>query len=454
MTNKNYDFFVIGGGSGGVRAARIAAGHGAKVGIAESGRLGGTCVNVGCVPKKFMSYAASFGHMDELADSYGWHFEKHGFDWQRFVKTRDAEIERLNGIYRSLLDKAGADLYEGYAKFVSDREIAIGNETVTADHILIATGGRPRVPPDCEGCELMITSDDVFHLPALPKKMIVQGGGYIGLEFACIMNGLGVDVTLVHRGDMVLRGFDGDIRGFICEALHQQGIRLLLNTEITCVEKGTESNLLAHATCGEIPADVILSAIGRTPNTASLGLENAGIAMDAQGRVIVDDQYRSSAPHVYAVGDVSSKLELTPIAIAEGHRVADRLFSKESKPDIDYDIVPTAVFSFPPIGTAGLSEEDARAQGYEIDIYKTSFRPMKYAFMNAGEKILMKLVVDKKTDRVLGVHMAGLDAPEIIQSVGIALAAGATKTDFDRTIPVHPTSAEELVTMRAPVSCD
>lgn len=457
MTNSahsyDYDYFVIGAGSGGVRSARIAASLGAKVGIAEFKAVGGTCVNVGCVPKKIMAYAADYhGHFED-AKGYGWNLNvPDRLDWQTFMSRKNNEIKRLNGIYDGLLGKAGVEYHEGYARFIDEHTLEIdcpkeGDKTITADKILIATGGTPRkdmVP----GEEHTITSDEAFFLEKQPKHILIIGGGYIGVEFAHIFKGMGSKVSLCHRGAMFLRGFDDDIAHTLCEEMGKQGVNLHFNNQLQSVEKKGKT-LYAHLSGGDvIECDCILSAIGRIPNVQGLGLDKIGIAQAENGQIKVDEHDRTTIPHIFALGDVTNKMQLTPIAIAQGQKLAERLFSGDPEREVCYDNVATAVFSQPPIATVGCSEAEARDLGYDIEVYKTKFRSMKFILAERDEKTFMKLVVCKSTDKVLGVHMIGLDAPEIMQGFAVALNAGATKADFDRTIGIHPTSAEEFVTMK------
>lgn len=444
---QHYDYFVIGAGSGGVRSARIAATHGAKTGIAEGSDLGGTCVNLGCVPKKIMSYAADQHMAYEDGPGYGWDANKPGFKWERLIENKDKEILRLNGAYQNTLDNAGVTIHRSFAKFIDDNTLDIGGQTITADNILIATGGRA-LKPNIPGGEHCLTSDDFFHMKHMPKNPIIIGGGYIAVEFAHILHGLGANVTLLYRGELFLRGFDEDIRTHLRGEMEKAGIKLMFNVGHNRIEK--RGDVYAHI-CDdgeEICGDAIIAAVGRSPNTQNLGLENTEISMDKKGHIIVDKEYKTSVDHIYAVGDVTDTPKLTPVAIKEGHVLADRLFGKMAGRNVNYDNLATAVFSQPAIGTIGMSEERAREEGYEVDIYKSNFRAMKFILPGREERTLMKLVVDKKTDRVLGLHMCGLDAPEIVQGFAVAMNLGATKADFDRTMPIHPTSAEEFVTLR------
>jgi glutathione reductase (NADPH) len=453
MTNKteHYDFFVIGGGSGGVRAARIAAGYGAKVGLAESGRLGGTCVNIGCVPKKLLAYAADYGAHFEDARAFGWKSGKLSFDWKKLITNKDAEIQRLNGIYEKILTDAGVDIVRGTARFIDARTLEVGGRRITADKFLIATGGKPFIPA-IPGTEHIKSSDDMFSLPKAPKHIVIMGGGYIAVEFAHIFAGVGSKVTQLYRGDLFLNGFDRDVRETLAAEMRKhRNIDLRFKTDIAKVEKrGT--GYIVHTNDGNtIKCDLILAATGRVPNTAGLGLQGAGVTVGVDGRVGVDADYRTNMPHIYAVGDVCNHHNLTPVALAEGHVLADRLFGQKAVRSVDYEFIPTAVFSAPPIATVGYTEDGAKAKGYDVEVYRTLFRPLKHTVSKRDERTMMKLIVDKKSNRVIGAHMVGADAPEIMQGVAIAINAGATKAMFDRTIGIHPTAAEEFVTMRTPL---
>lgn len=447
MSRTHFDYFVIGAGSGGVRSARIAANHGAKVGIAEGRFYGGTCVNVGCVPKKLLTYAADFGADFVDALGYGWKAEKPGFDWPGFRRNKDAEITRLNRIYQNLLDHAGVQRFDSYAHFIDDHSLQVGEQVITADKILIATGGRPR-RPDFPGAQHALVSDDMFALDSLPGHIVIQGGGYIGVEFAHIFHGLGVEVTLLHRGDLFLRGFDQDVRLFMRDELCKQGIHLHFDCDIQSIEQ--KDTLIVHTTKGQsITCDMVLSAIGRVPEIGKLCLGQAGIHFEKSGRIPVNEQFQTNVPHIYAIGDVTNRHNLTPVALAEGHALADRLFSQKTH-DFNYENIPTAVFSRPPIGTIGLSEEEARTQGLDIELYKSSFKPLKHTLSGREERFFLKLIVNKTDDKVVGLHMAGEDAPEILQGFAVAIKMGATKADFDACLGIHPTAAEELVTLRTP----
>lgn len=445
----DYDYFVIGAGSGGVRSARIAASHGAKVGIAEGWHYGGTCVNIGCVPKKLLAYASDYGPAFEDARGFGWSADNIRFDWKTLIANKDKEIARLNGIYQNILKNSGVTTYDGMAIFKDFHTVLVNGNEITAEKILIATGGKPR-KPTYEGAEHVIVSDDAFYLERLPNHVIIEGGGYIGVEFAHIFHGMGSKVTLIHRGNQIMRGFDQDIRNFLASEMQKQDINLILEQNIAKITKNNGKFSILTDKDQKIEGDLVLSAIGRVPNTQDLGLDKAGIAAKPNGQVIVNAEYQTNIPHIYAVGDVTDRLNLTPVALAEGHALADNLFNKQKRV-VSYDNIPTAVFSNPTIGTVGLSEEEARTQGHEVKVFKSSFKPIRHTLSNRDEKTLMKLIVDAKTDKVLGAHMCGSDAPEIMQGIGIALQCGATKADFDATIGIHPTSAEEVVTMRTAV---
>ncbi|MFK0087902.1 glutathione-disulfide reductase [Pseudomonas sp. NPDC090755] len=446
----DFDLFVIGAGSGGVRAARFAAGFGAKVAVAESRYLGGTCVNVGCVPKKLLVYGAHFADDFEQAAGFGWSLEDAQFEWGKLIANKNREIERLNGIYRNLLVNSGVTLLEGHARLTGAHEVEVEGQRYSAEHILIATGGWPQVP-DIPGKELAISSNEAFFLKDLPKRVLVVGGGYIAVEFAGIFQGLGAKTTLLYRGEMFLRGFDGGVRTHLKEELEKRGLNLEFNSDIARIERQDDGSLKATLKDGrERVADCVFYATGRRPMLDNLGLENTGVELDARGFIRVDDLYQTTEPSILAIGDVIGRVQLTPVALAEGMAVARRLFKPEQYRPVDYQNIPTAVFSQPPIGTVGLTEEQALEQGYKVQIFESRFRPMKLTLTEVQEKTLMKLVVDADTDRVLGCHMVGPDAGEIIQGLGIALKAGATKQQFDETIGVHPTAAEEFVTLRTP----
>lgn len=445
----DYDLFVIGAGSGGVRAARLAALSGARVGIAEEDRVGGTCVVRGCVPKKFMVYASEFAAHAKLAEGYGWSASNATFDWPQFIRTKDAEIARLSGIYVANLSKAGADLVHGRAVLKDAHTVEIQGEhaqEITADKILIAVGGWP-TKPDVPGAEHAITSNEAFHLESLPKSIVIVGGGYIAVEFAGIFNGLGVETTLVYRGANILRGFDDDVRAHLAGELEKKGVHVVLGCEHARIEK-TPTGLISQMTSGRpIESDQVMFATGRAPYVAGLGLEAAGVKLDEHGAIAVDAYSRTSVANIWAVGDVTNRINLTPVAIREGAAFAETEF-RGNPTTFDHEHVASAVFSQPPIGVVGLTEAEARHQYTSIDIYRAVFRPMKYAFTGADERCLMKLVVDGESGRILGVHVVGPDAPEIIQMAAVAVKMGVTKAQWDSTCAVHPTLAEELVTMR------
>ncbi|WP_397458629.1 glutathione-disulfide reductase [Pseudomonas asplenii] len=448
----DFDLFVIGAGSGGVRAARFAAGFGAKVAVVESRYLGGTCVNVGCVPKKLLVYGSHFAEEFEQAKGFGWSLGEANFDWATLIANKDKEINRLNGIYRNLLVNSGVTLLEGHGKLVDPHQVEVNGQRYSAKHILIATGGWPQIP-EIAGHEHAISSNEAFFLKELPKRILVVGGGYIAVEFAGIFNGLGADTQLLYRGDLFLRGFDGAVRKHLAEELTKQGLKLQFNSDIERIDKQADGSLKATLKDGrELIADCIFYATGRRPMLDNLGLENTGVKLDKHGFIEVDEQYQTAEPSILALGDVIGRVQLTPVALAEGMAVARRLFKPEQYRPVDYNLIPTAVFSQPNIGTVGLTEEQAREQGHDVTIFESRFRPMKLTLTECQEKTLMKLVVDARTDKVLGCHMVGPDAGEIVQGLAIALKAGATKQHFDETIGVHPTAAEEFVTMRTPVA--
>lgn len=448
----DFDLFVIGAGSGGVRAARFAAGFGARVAVVESRYLGGTCVNVGCVPKKLLVYGAHFAEEFEQAKGFGWTPGEAEFDWATLIANKNQEIERLNGIYRSLLVNSGVTLLEGHGRLLGPNEVQVNGQTYTAERILIATGGWPQVP-DFPGNEHAITSNEAFFLPQLPKRIVVVGGGYIAVEFASIFNGLGAQTTLMYRGELFLRGFDGSVRKHLHEELVKHGLDVRFNSDIERIDKLADGSLQLTLKDGSTTTtDCVFYATGRRPMLDNLGLETVDVKLDKNGFVVVDENYQTSEPSILALGDVTGGVQLTPVALAEGMAIARRLFKPEQYRPVDYQHIPTAVFSLPNIGTVGLTEEEAIKAGYDVQIFESRFRPMKLSLTDNQERTLMKLVVDAKSDRILGCHMVGPDAGEIVQSLAIALKAGATKRIFDDTIGVHPTAAEEFVTMRTPVS--
>lgn len=448
MTAYDFDLFVIGAGSGGVRAARIAASYGARVAIAEEFRFGGTCVIRGCVPKKLMVYASRFADDFNDAEGFGWSIGDPDFSWPELVRAKNNEITRLEGLYRGNLERNGVHVFRHRAHLTDAHTIALSDgRSVTAERILIATGARPRIDAGLDGREHVITSNEVFDLKELPQRILIAGGGYIAVEFASIFNGLGSEVTLVYRGEKILRGFDEDMRDGLTAALRARGVTILTNELCTKIEK-IGSSLTAELKSGEtFEADQVLFAIGREPNTFDLGLADAGVHTGAAGEIMVDDQSRTNVANIYAVGDVTNRVNLTPVAIREGHAFADTIYG--NKPvTVDYANIPTAVFTTPEIGTVGLTETQAIGQGHKIDIYKSAFRPMKVILGGRDERTLMKLIVDAETDVVLGLHILGPDAAEIVQMAAIALRLKATKADFDATMALHPSAAEELVTLR------
>jgi len=452
MADYDYDLFVIGAGSGGVRAARISANYGAKVGIAEDRYLGGTCVNVGCVPKKLLVYASQFSGEFEDAAGFGWTVGERKFHWPTLIANKNKEIERLNGIYERLLSNAGVELHEGRATMIDPHTVSVNGKTLTAKYILVATGGWP-VVPDIPGKEHAITSNEAFFLDDLPERAIVVGGGYIAVEFAGIFHGLGSKVTQLYRGPHFLRGFDDDVRTFLADEMRKKGVDLRFNANIARIEKKGDVYLAEMEDGTEIETDLIMYATGRAPNAQGIGLEEAGVALNSKGAVVVDDHFKTSVDSIYAIGDVIDRIALTPVAIAEGMVLAANLFRGENG-SMDYADVPTAVFSQPNIGTVGLTEAQARETYGAVDIYASSFTPMKYSFSGNDEKTFMKLIVDRASDRVVGFHMVGPDAGETTQGVGIAFKCGATKAQFDATVGIHPTAAEEFVTMREKVPDD
>lgn len=450
MAQYDYDLFTIGAGSGGVRASRVSASFGAKVAVAEERYLGGTCVNVGCIPKKLLVYASHYGEdFDDMA-GYGWTVPEKKFDWAKLIANKDKEISRLNGIYKKLLGDAGVEILEGHAEIVDDHTVAVDGKRVTAKYILIAVGSWPMLP-QIPGIEHAISSNEAFYLSKLPERVIVVGGGYIGVEFAGILHGLGAHTTQLYRGDLFLRGFDDDIRKTLAEEMPKRGIDLRFKVDIAKIEKNA-NGLKATLTDGStLNADQILYATGRVPLTKKLGVDKAGVSLKASGAIAVDDYSKTNVDSVYAIGDCTDRMMLTPVAIAEGMALANTLFNnKPTKPN--YINVATAVFSTPNCGTVGLTEGQARERKHNADIFRTSFRPLRHTLTGRDERTMMKLVVDRDSDRVLGCHMVGPDAGEIIQGLAVALNCGATKAQFDATVGIHPTAAEEFVTMRTKVS--
>ena len=446
MAQYDYDLFTIGAGSGGVRASRMSASFGAKVAVAEERYLGGTCVNVGCIPKKLLVYASHFAEDFRDAAGYGWTVGEKRFDWAKLIANKNKEIQRLNGIYRKVLVDAGVNVIEDHAEVIDPHTVIIGGKKITAKYILIAVGSWPMVP-EFPGSQYAITSNEAFYLPALPERVVIVGGGYVGVEFAGIFHGLGARTTELYWNDLFLRGFDYDIRTILAEEMRKRGIDLRFKSDIAKIEKAGKTLKATLTDHSVIEADQILYATGRLSKTPKLGLENVGVKLKYNGAVVVDEYSKSSVDSIYAIGDCTDRMMLTPVAIAEGMAVANTLFNdKPTKPG--YLNVPTAVFSTPNCGTVGLTEEEARERNYRVDIYRTAFRPLKHTLTGSDERTMMKLVVDQTTDKVLGCHMVGPEAGEIIQGLAVALNCGATKAQFDATIGIHPTAAEEFVTMR------
>ncbi|MDP6933431.1 MAG: glutathione-disulfide reductase [Myxococcota bacterium] len=448
MTSR-YDLVVIGAGSGGVRASRIAASLGARVAVCEVDRLGGTCVNLGCVPKKLFVHGSALGAHMQDAEGFGWTVPSPGFDWHGLTRGTAGEVKRLNGVYRRLLEGAGVDLVEGHAVVVGPHEVEVSGRRLSAENILVATGSWPFVP-DFPGNELAITSNEAFSLPELPRRAVVVGGGYIAVEFAGIYRGLGVEVCHLHRGDQLLRGFDHEVRSFVTDELRSRGVQLRMNTEVRRIDRvagGLEVTLPGE---GSVETDLVFLATGRRPRTQGLGLEQVGVELGPDGAVLVDDRFHSSVPSIHAVGDVIDRVQLTPVALSEGMTLARNLFGGTDE-GVDYTLIPTAVFGQPPIGTVGLTQEQAQDRGHQVVIYRSTFRPLVHTVSGRAERTMVKLVVDRESDRVLGCHMVGADAAEIVQGLAVALTCGATKAQFDATLGIHPTSAEEFVTLRTPV---
>lgn len=445
----DYDFFILGAGSGGVRASRFAANLGARAAVAEERYLGGTCVNVGCIPKKLFAYASHYRDDFEDGPGYGWRISPPAFEWAKLLANKDKEIARLNGVYERILKSSGVEIIQGRATLVDAHTVAVAGHKITAQHILIATGGWP-VKPAIPGADLAITSNEAFHLDTLPNRIVIVGGGYIAVEFASIFNGLGVETTLLYRGTNLLKSFDADLGIFLAEQMQAKGIHIRLQQNIVSIARAAP--LRSTLTDGSIlDSDAVMFATGRAPNSSGLGLESAGVKLSSHGAVIVNENFQTSVPSIHAIGDVTDRVQLTPVALAEGMVVADRLFGKNGR-SVSYDNIPTAIFSNPNVGTVGLSEDAARKRGLDVAIYKSRFTALKHTLTGSKEKVLMKLVVDQTTDKVLGVHMAGPDAGEIIQGFAVALNCGATKRQFDATIGIHPTMAEEFVTMREAVA--
>ncbi|MBK8158096.1 MAG: glutathione-disulfide reductase [Rhodospirillaceae bacterium] len=449
MSQFDYDLFVIGGGSGGVRAARIAAGHGAKVAVAEESRLGGTCVIRGCVPKKLLSYAAHFHEDFEDSRNYGWTVGAASFDWPTLIANKDKEIDRLNGIYKKLLSGSKVDLLETRGVLVDPHTVELAGKRVTAKHILIAVGGWPE-RPDLPGIEHSITSNEAFHLQTLPAEIVVVGGGYIAVEFAGIFNGLGAKVTQLYRGEQILRGFDDDVRNFLAVEMAKKGVDIRTKSDVARIDKAGDRLALTLLDGQTLNCDAVMYATGRRAKTGGMGLVESGVKLNDNGTIAVDETSQTSVPNIHAVGDCTGRVNLTPVAIREGHAYADSIFGGKTW-HVDHRNIASAVFSHPPVGVVGLSESDARKDGRALDIFKADFKPLKHTVSGRDERTLMKLVVDRTSQVVLGAHMVGMDAPEIIQAIAIAVKMGATKAQFDAAMAVHPTAAEEFVTMRTPV---
>lgn len=447
MANYEYDLITLGAGSGGVRASRLAGGYGAKVAVCEEDRVGGTCVLRGCIPKKLLIFGAHYADHMEDAANYGWTIEEAHHNWQTLIKNKNSELDRLNQIYLNILKNNNVDLKQGRAVLIDDHTVEVGGERLTTENILIAVGGWPNLPR-IPGIENAITSNEALELPSLPKKVVIVGGGYIAVEFAGIFSGFGSAVTEIIRGEEVLRGFDNDIRKSLSEEMRKRGIEIFAKTEVIEIKKSGHNLLLTLNNGSVMQTDCIMYATGRAANTRGLGLEKAGVELKNDGSIVVDKYNRTSQSNIYAVGDVTDRIQLTPVAIQEGHIFADMLFKKDNK-FVDYSNVPSAVFSTPPIAVVGLTEEEAKEKFESIDIYESNFKPLVHTISGRDERTFMKLVVDAETDVVLGCHMMGIDAPEIIQGIAIAIKCGAKKEQFDATTGIHPSSAEEFVTMRS-----
>ena len=447
MSNYDYDLVTIGAGSGGVRASRLAGGYGARVAVCEEDRVGGTCVLRGCIPKKLLIYAAHYADYIEDSANYGWTIEGIAHDWKKLIKNKNIELDRLNRIYLSILKNNNVDLKEGRGLIIDEHTVEVGGSRITTENILIAVGGWPSMPT-IPGIEYAITSNEALQLPALPKSMVIVGGGYIAVEFAGIFSGLGVEVTEIIRADRILRGFDIDMRVSLSEEMGKRGIKIKSEAEVLSIKKHQDNFSLQLKNGENIKTECVMYATGRKANTEGLGLDRAGVQLRNNGAIKVDDYNRTSQPNIFAVGDVTDRIQLTPVAIQEGHAFADMLFGGDKRVT-DYKNVPSAVFSTPPIATVGLTEEEAIAQYGKVDIYDSNFKPLVHTMSGRDERSVMKLIVDTKTDVVVGCHMMGTDSPEIIQGVAIAIKCGATKSQFDSTTGIHPSSAEEFVTMRS-----
>jgi glutathione reductase (NADPH) len=445
----DYDLFVIGAGSGGVRASRMSAGLGAKVAVCEDLYMGGTCVNVGCVPKKLFVYGSHFSEDFKAAAGFGWSVGDISFDWSVLRDNKTKEIHRLNGIYDTMLANAGVEVINGRGRIVDPHTVEVAGKQYTAERILVAVGGWPMIPK-IEGSEHIISSNEVFFLEEFPKRVIVVGGGYIAVEFAGIFEGLGSETHLLYRGELFLRGFDKDIREFVAAEMTKKGIDLKFNTNVTAITKQEDGSLLVSLTDGStLEVDCVMYATGRAPKTENMGLENTKVERKANGAIVVNDDYQTAEPSIYALGDATDRVQLTPVALAEGMALARNIYGGANQ-KVDYNFIATAVFSQPNIGTVGYSEEQAKEKYEKVAVYKSDFKHMKHTLSGLDERTFMKLLVDQKTDKVIGCHMVGSDAGEIIQGIAIAIKAGATKNDFDTTIGIHPTAAEEFVTMREP----
>ena len=449
MSEPPFDLFVIGAGSGGVRAARMAAERGARVAVAEDAAFGGTCVNLGCIPKKLYSFAAHYAESFDEAHGYGWAAERPAFDWPKLKANRATEVSRLNAIYGQLMRGAGAAVIEGRARITGTHEVEVNGVRHAAERILVATGGWP-VPPEVPGGDLAISSNEIFDLAQFPRRLVVVGGGYIACEFASIFNGLGAKVTQLYRGEQILRGFDDEVRDFVANEMRKKGVDMRVGVKVSALERGADGIRVLLAGGGELLADAVLYATGRAPNSRGLGLESLGVSLAPNGAIEVDEHYRTNVPSIYALGDVIDRVQLTPVALAEAMALVDELFGGTGR-RVDYTHIPTAVFTHPNIGTIGFTESAARARFEKIRVYRTDFKPLRHTLSGNTERTLMKLVVDDASDKVVGLHMVGADAGETIQGFAVAMKAGATKAVFDATLGIHPTAAEEFVTMRQAV---
>ena len=449
MSEPPFDLFVIGAGSGGVRAARMAAERGARVAVAEDAAFGGTCVNLGCIPKKLYSFAAHYAESFDEAHGYGWAAERPAFDWPKLKANRATEVSRLNAIYGQLMRGAGAAVIEGRARITGTHEVEVNGVRHAAERILVATGGWP-VPPEVPGGDLAISSNEIFDLAQFPRRLVVVGGGYIACEFASIFNGLGAKVTQLYRGEQILRGFDDEVRDFVANEMRKKGVDVRVGVKVSALERGADGIRVLLVGGGELLADAVLYATGRAPNSRGLGLESLGVSLAPNGAIEVDEHYRTNVPSIYALGDVIDRVQLTPVALAEAMALVDELFGGTGR-RVDYTHIPTAVFTHPNIGTIGFTESAARARFEKIRVYRTDFKPLRHTLSGHTERTLMKLVVDDASDKVVGLHMVGADAGETIQGFAVAMKAGATKAVFDATLGIHPTAAEEFVTMRQAV---